>query len=65
MHSIPLTEPEQAIGSNEKFVSHPARNERGESRREGKEASSPRPSPPSAGGEGEEIVRRNHKGAVA
>jgi hypothetical protein len=42
MHYIPLTAPERAIGSNEQFVlSLPARNERGESRREGQYPTKP------------------------
>src|SRR6185436_1544326 len=43
------------------WLSLPARNERGESRREGKlfkRASSPRPSPPIRGGEGEKTRLR-------
>jgi hypothetical protein len=65
MHFIPLTAPEQAIGSNEQFVPLSPRGTSGE--RAGERgtphdsASSPRPSPPSAGGEGATATRHEHR----
>src|SRR3989442_14578393 len=65
MHFIPLTAPEQAIGSTEQFVSLSPRGTSGERAGERgiphKSASSPRPSPPAERGEGEETMRRDHE----
>src|SRR3989442_14536527 len=61
MHFIPLTAPEQAIGSTEQFVSLSPRGTSGERAGERgiphKSASSPRPSPPAERGEGAETMR--------
>ena len=72
MQFIPLTAPEQAIGSTQQFVSLSPRGTSGERAGERgiphKSASSPRPSPPGEGGEGgegEETMRRDHKGELS
>jgi hypothetical protein len=65
MHFIPLTAPEQRIGSNEQFVSLSPRGtsvvRAGKKGIPHKSTSSPRPSPPSAGGEVAAATRQEHQ----
>ena len=65
MHLNFLSAPEQAIGNNERFDSLSPRGTSGERAGERgtphKSTSSPRPSPPSAGGEGAAATRYQHR----